>query len=223
MPLLTLHACRFGFKDKALDRIGNSVDGGTSLSGFTDQIETTGGGYWQLTLSNGSTREAGTGADWRGLAEYLTGYRSVDVLICDRLFQPNPVGVHRHDLGVLTDGSEYAAASPYTASAGAVLRATTLKIASSIYGRPIRPGNLFSINHPTWGWRTYRIATAAADGTVTFGPPLREAIPAGTALDFDNPRCRMYAPQPIAAPVNLGRFISCALTLVEDMRPPVTP
>ena len=223
MALRTLHPCRFQFEDHEFRRVGNVVDGGTSLAGISDSIETTGGGYRQLILGNGEVDgidDRATANAWLGLCEYLTAGRAVDVLICNRLFQPNQLGVHRHDLGVLTDGSEYTTSPSYSVAANVALRATLLRIVTDKYALPIEPGNLFAINHPSWGWRTYRIATADPDGTITFGTPLREAVAAGTLLDFENPRCRMYAPEPPTAPTNLGRTIACALTLVEDMRSP---
>ena len=145
--MTTLHTCRFLFTNRTFDRIGTAIDGGASLSGYSDQIETSGGGWWQYTLASGLTRDAATGAEWRAVAEYVAGFRAVDVLVCERWFQPNPVGVHRIDLGALTDGTEYAVTTPYTSVGAASLRATSLQIASSPYGLPVRPGNIFAVQH----------------------------------------------------------------------------
>lgn len=216
----TLHLCRFNFQDQDIRRVGQTTDGGTSLSGISDTIEVDGGGYWRADFTNGRTRERDTGLAWRAITDLLDGgATAVDLLLCERQFQPRAGAVHIPELAILSDGSAFVdPQSAYTA-APAPLRATTLTITGSAYAQPIDAGVLFAVNHPTWGWRTYRIV--ALDGiTATIRPPLREAITAATPADFDYPRCRMRLAQATGNPTNIGRFTSCALSFVEDMRRP---
>jgi hypothetical protein len=222
--LRTLHLCQFNFLDKDFRRVGNVVDGGTSLSGFNDKIETDGGGYWQLDCTNGKTLDRQQGLAWRAITEALDGgATAVNVYICERLFQP--VGalttVPHSDGAPFSDGSEYVSSgADYTATADAALRATSITI-DGISEKPLIGGELFSIQHPNWGWRAYRIIGIDGD-TITFRPPLREAIEAGTPLEFDSPRCQMRLAAATSNPTNIGKYTSCSISLVEDMRKPAS-
>lgn len=222
--LRTLHLCQFQFKDVDIRRVGNSIDGGTSLSGVSDPIEADGGGYWKADWTNGNVRDATGGLAWRQVSDVLTGgIVAVNVLLCERLFQPTFAAKHLPQQPTpFSDGSELVTSGAYTASA-ALLRATSLKIASGPYAQPLSPGMLVSIQHPTWGWRAYRIQDLASDGTATIRPPLREAVAAGTFLEFDWPRCQMHVPVgfQVSNATNIGRYMpNLSLSFVEDMRLP---
>ena len=224
MALRTLHLCQFQFKDVDIVRVGNATDGGTSLSGISDPIESDGGGYWRGQWSNGSTRDAATGLDWRLVADVLAGGTvAVNVLFCaERLFAPTLAAKHLPlQPSPFSDGSEFTTTASFTASAAA-LRATTFVITTGPYAQPIRPGMKFSVQHSVWGWRTYSLQSLAPDGTATFMPPLRQAISAGTLLEFDWVRCQMHVPTgfQVSTATNIGRYGQAALTLVEDMRKP---
>lgn len=219
----TLHLCIFQFRDLDLRRVGQITDGGTSLSGISDPIASDGGGYWRLDATNGSTRTREGGLAWRAVGDLLDGgATAVDVLLCDRFFSPAdaPALVPHSDTAPLSDGTLYQSSGAAYTAAAAPLRSTRLAIAG-IAQRPLIGGETFSITHPRWGNRAYRIIGIDGD-TITIRPPLREAIEAGTELDFDTPRCRMHlAPGfTISNATNIGRYGACALSLVEDMRKP---
>lgn len=215
-----VHLCRFQFRDVDFRRVGSTTDGGTSLSGISEPIETDGGGYWRGDFTNGSTRTAADGLAWRALIEgFDNGASPADIVICDTFFQPtNWQHGHNYDPGapdaLPTSGNTYTAGA-------APLRSTSITINCPDPSQ-VQEGQVFAIQHPTWGWRTYRIILGGWDGaTAKIRPPLREAIPAGTPLEFYSPRCRMrYVPQDAQSPTNNGKFITCNLTLVEDMRKP---
>lgn len=213
----TIHLCIFNFKDQDIRRTGNVLDGGTSLSGLKDEIETDGGGYWQVDASNGSTRDAASGLAWREVSDIDRG-EPVNVMFCEKLFQPIEPRVNPCPNQIVADDAPDKGAN-YVAGAAA-LRSTTIAV-TGIAERPLKPGMIFSIRHPNWGWRTYRIRSVDG-GTLTFRPPLREAVAANTSLEFDNPRCQMVLGSAPSNPTNLGRYTSCAISLVEDMRPPRT-
>lgn len=104
--------------------------------------------------------------------------------------------------------------------APAPLRATTLTVAIS--GFPFEADrHHFSIDHPTRGKRLYRVtgATLLADGlqTITFRPPLREAV-SDELLDRTNPGCvmRMTNPDDFLTPVDLTQTATMSPTWVES-------
>ena len=224
MALRTFHPCAFNFRTTDIRRTGNVIDGGTSLSGFRDDIETTGGGFLQADFTNGFTRDKATGNAWRALTD-MDGGEAVVVLLCsERLFQPvaSFARVPHSDATPFSDGSLYDSGSSgtYAVAAYAVERATSLTLgvgqAANLIG-----GELFSIQHPAWGWRAYRIRSVIGD-TITFRTPLREAVAAGTALEFDRPRCQMRKIGSTSNPTEFGKFGSCGISFGEDMRPPAS-
>jgi len=222
MPALrTFHPCAFQFKTTDIRRVGNVLDGGTALDGTSDQTETDGGGYLQADFTNGFTRDKAGGNAWRAINDMDAGEPIIVLLCAERLFQP--VGglrkVPHSDATPFSDDTLYASGgADYETAAPAALRATTLQItgASEL---PLIGGELFSILHPNWGWRAYRIRSVEG-GTITFRPPLREAVAAGTALEFDTPRCQMRRVGAASNQTSNGRFTSCAISFAEDMRPP---
>ena len=224
MALRIFHPCAFGFRTTDIRRVGNVVDGGTSLSGFQDEIETTGGGHLQADFTNGFTRDKLTGNAWRALAD-MDGDEAVVVMLCaERLFQP--VGafasVPHSDATPFSDGSEYDSGSSgtYVLASGAALRATTMSLSTG-QAAALIGGEIFSIEHPNWGWRAYRVRSVAGD-TITFRTPLREAVTAGTALEFDRPRCQMRKISTTSNATEFGKFGQCAISFGEDMRPPAS-
>jgi hypothetical protein len=222
LPLRVFHPCEFNFDDVDLRRLGNVVDGGTSLSGFNDTIETDGGGFWRADFTNGEAMDRDTGLRWRALTDAMDGGSTpVIVLFCsERHFQPLHDRVGASPNTPIDDTAPDKGAA-FTASEAAALRATTLKMSGNSE-REIIGGELFSIEHATWGWRAYRIGPdgMAEDGTISFRPPLREAIEADTPLEFDNPRCQMRAAAATSNPTNIGRFTACSIAFAEDMRKP---
>lgn len=219
----TLHLCQFGFTKTDIRRVGNVVDGGTALSGITDQIEADGGGYLQADFSEGMARTKTAGNAWRVITD-ADASDAFNVLLCaERRFQP--VGaistVTHSDDTTFDDSTEYVSGdADYVTTAAAALRATSLTI-SGVSSKPLIGGELFSVEHPNWGWRAYRVRSVDGD-TITFRPPLREAVDAGTALEFDTPRCQMVTATKASNPTENGRFTSCAVSFVEDMRPPAS-
>jgi hypothetical protein len=213
----TLHPCQFNFVDQDIRRVGSTTDGGTSLSGITDAIETTAGGYWMAEFTNGRTRTREQGLAWRALTDSLGDGAAINILFCERLFAPVNDTVRPpledHDRAALPSS----AGANYTA-AGAALRATTLTITGDSE-KALIGGEVFGVQHPTWGWRAYRIIEKNG-AAITTRPPLREAIAGGTVLDFDNPRCQMKLAQAASNPTSQGRYTSCNLSLIEDMRKP---
>ena len=99
------------------------------------------------------------------------------------------------------------------------LRATSGRITTD--GGVIQGGEHFSIEHPNWGHRVYRITTSeqvnSSTYDVTFRPPLREATAGSTALDFVTPSCmaQMVNPQQAEPDVEQYGYASVDVTFVE--------
>lgn len=217
------HPCAFGFLEANLERVGNITSGGVSLSGIDDKMNTDGGGFWRYDLSEGKTISRESGLAWRALKEGMDGgATAVIVRLCgERRFQPvgARVRVPHSDATPFSDDSLYVSSGASYVTVGATaLRATSMQI-SGESEKSLLGGELFSILHPSWGWRVYRIVTIEGD-QITFRPPLREATTAGTAVEFDEIRCQMQLAASSGNPTTVGKYTSCAMTFVEDMRKP---
>lgn len=207
------HPCQFSFDDQDIRREGMTASGGRSLSGYEDVIRTDGGGFIVAEFTNGETWEREDTLAWRALTDGMDGGAiPVVVHFCDRLHQP--IG-DAYTVPGTTYATKGAQASATTAAA---LRATSLRLAI-VSEKPLVGGEWFTIVHPTWGERAYRIIDIQGD-TIQIRPPLREAIAAGTPLDFDDPRCRMRLSGAPSNATNIGRFQAVAARFVEDMRTP---
>lgn len=222
----TFHPCAFHFKTTNIRRVGNILDGGSSIDGTSNETETDGGGYLLADFSDGFTNTKQTGNAWRALTDMDAGEKVIVMLCAERRFQP--VGavqkVTHDDSTPFDDGTLYTSpGAQYETTADAALRATSLTI-SGASELALIGGELFSIQHPNWGWRAYRVRSVDPqdDGLIliTFRTPLREAVTAGTPLEFDTPRCQMALAAKVDNTTDLGRTGTCAISFKEDMSPP---
>lgn len=236
MALRILHLCQFHFETQDIRVVGSEVDGGTSLSGITDVVQTDGGGYWQADFGDADFggRDEGERAEtlaWRALNAGLAGGQAAVVRFCDRWHQPvgDLATVPHSDDASFSDESLYASAGA-TARVLAVvngqlggLNATILDIALASE-RPLIGGERFSYTGANgWGARAAEIASIEdipGGKRITFQPPIRGGIAVGDPLDFDDPRCVMRR---TSAPINalsMGLWSSASISFVEDMRDP---
>jgi len=237
MPARVLHLCKFNFADQDIRVVNAETDGGTSISGLSDRIQSDGGGFWQADFTNA---DFGGPADedravvlaWRSIQAGLAGGVAAVVRFCDRHHQPvyGTYQAPRFQPPPLTDESEYvsigAEASVIAVRNGQTggLNATIMDIAIASE-RPLIGGERFTYIHPVWGERCAEIITvdAVAGGKrIQFQPPIRGGIAPGDALDFNDPRCRMVRISQPTNALNQGVWATASLTMVEDMRPPVT-
>ncbi|MET3991679.1 hypothetical protein ABID65_003319 [Bradyrhizobium sp. S3.9.2] len=200
---------------------GVAVAGGQANAGLVPGLtRSDGGGYWtcrmlDVSLSGrqgiqdrGRDRQRISTLLWRAVRQICDGgVVSIIVPRNDALYRPWPAGVpHKagfdlpHDDGSsFSDGTGYYQPIIDITCAAATLRATSLDI-TIVYAGELMGGESFSINHENVGWRLYEIATVDQvddnSATITFNPPLREAVPDGTVLEFDRPRCLMRLVQP---------------------------
>lgn len=188
------------------------IEGGKSLSGVSTVVDMTGGGlvavkYADIGLGNldGSNLRY-----WSRLSAILTGgVRSIIVpLLTDFMVQTYTVGGGLSEAAVVSfsDGALFSDGSSFSqliinaiCAVDAPLNAGTIVI-NMIAGFSLEGGEWFSIEHPTRLSRAYCITDVdgvvsqnANVGTFTVGirPPLREAVPAGSKINFVRPRCLM--------------------------------
>lgn len=174
-----------------------TLAGPSSVSGVT-QVSASDAGIWKATFADIIIK--------RGTASVLA-FRAISTMLEGRL---NPILVPRccayqpfdpdwgrvlqkvphSDTSPFSDGGLYRSrAIDIRLTSNIPLRGTTANIALIAAGQ-LQPGQDFSI-----GERMYRIRTVQMTGantaTITFRPPAREAVAAGTEMEFDRPVCRM--------------------------------
>lgn len=189
----TFPTALFGFKSQDVDIERQILSGSTSLSGETDVVATDGGGRVYAEFGEGDLIDRDKVLAWRALITMLEGgVTQMVVPFCDLRHQPYG-GEHTATYGDGTthsDGTPFSGGGPFAETTGAAaLRATSLQFNGG-FSRPLIGGEWFTITHPTKGERAYRVRTVVG-GTLSFRPPLREAVGAGVSLDFANPRCVM--------------------------------
>lgn len=162
---------------------------------------------------------------WRALAAQVEG-RTTPILlpVYDR-DRNRPLGVAagvatgHGDGSTFGDGSSYASNRAQFLAAAAVARGAIRMTATKILGTALEPGQHFSV-----GYRLYRIkaieAVAGADTTFTFWPPAREAIIAGSEMEFDAPVCkvRLTDDRGLDLDPELGRHAFPTVSFMEDVR-----
>lgn len=183
----------FGFKSQDVNIERQTLSGGRALSGAQDVVSTDGGGRVYAEFGEGDLIDRNKVLAWRAQLTMLEeGATEMVVPFCDIRHQPFG-GEHTVTYG---DGATHSDGTPFTGggafaetTAYAPLRAIALQF-NGVFSQPVIGGEWFTILHPTKGPRAYRVRTVSG-GQITFRPPLREAAPAGTLLDFANPRCLM--------------------------------
>jgi hypothetical protein len=235
MALRVLHLCQFHFDNQDIRVVGSEVDGGTSLSGIQDVVETSGGGYWQGDWSDAdfggrSEDERAETLAWRAVNAGLSGGRRVVVPFCDRWHQPvlDRATVPHSDGTPFSDGTEYESGGATSTVLAVVngqtggLNCTILDIAITSE-RALIGGERFTYVHPTWLERCAEIGSVediSGGKRISFHPPIRGGIDVGDALDFDDPRCVMRRVSEPTNALNMGLWSSASITMVEDMRDP---
>ena len=198
---------------------GVAKTGGASIAGIVQAVRVDGGGYWGAELREISLQRADQIRAWRAWEVLLDGGAQPVVLeMCDPRQRPDVIigGVAakahkvKHSDGTpFSDGKGYASV-PIDAltAASATLRATTLDL--TIPNVSLRGGEHFSIEHATKSHRLYRVRTVEDLGggvqRITFRPPLREATPSGTRVEFNNPRCVMRVIDGDQMPLEIEEF-----------------
>lgn len=207
----------FGFQSKEANIERQTLKGGTALSGEQDVVSTDGGGRVFVEFAGGPLVDRSVNLAWRALQTLLEeGVTRVVVPFCDA--RHTPYG-KRHRVPH-SDGTPFSDDTLYVGGEGsaetiepAALRATSVRLSLALE-QPLIGGEWFAIEHPNKGWRAYRIGAIDGDA-VSFRPPLREAVPAGTHVEFADPRCLMVQDGATSSRVDYGRLGDAAIRFVE--------
>jgi len=188
-----------------------TIQGGLPTLGPAKTSGTDGGGLWVCEMSG----------IWLRKREQIKAARALDVILdgglnkivvgsCESAFAP---WAKRGEPVPHSNGSPFSGATFYAGVSpggrlieAAPLRATTLRIALPS-GVKLDGGEVISIRHPVHGERRYGIGRIGEDGVVAIRPPLREAVTAGTKVDFISGACvmRLANPSEFFEPIRLSR------------------
>ncbi|HLP67944.1 MAG TPA: hypothetical protein VK181_10540 [Rhizobium sp.] len=193
-----------------------ATEGGRNFEEETISMAIGGGGHVVATYEDCfiQTREQHEYATW--LSSYLTGsFRFINVPLKTDWMGPFPIldrwpvpivsGITHSDGSTFSDGSGYSQATVFgVTTASATVGAGILSMRVYDAARDLRWSDWFSINHATKGWRAYSywsVISKSAEGTETVSgasrtyrdyqlaitPELREAVAAGTRVEFARP------------------------------------
>lgn len=222
---------------------GVAATPGVTAQSVATIVRSDGGGFWSCSMADVSLSGPGLGRQrqrvatllWRAVRQVCDGgVNAIVVPRNDALMRPWPAGmaqgadpIPHSDGSLFSDGSGYyQSIIDVVADTAADLRATSLDI-KIIHCGELLGGESFSIPHETMGWRLYEIATVvyedATHATITFMPPLREAVLAGVELEFDRPRCvmRLASPSSMNLSVAPWTFNSASVDFVETFVVPM--
>lgn len=211
--------------------VGQSASGGRTLSGAVPRVRIDGGGLWMATLADLQVSTPDQVRTYRALEAILDGGATPVVLSRrDLQFYPAPVdafGVRVtsfadapcDDGAFCDDGTGFVTGTVDATAAAAALRATSLTVTINV-GSALRGGEVFSIEHDTYSHRMYTVASVVGSA-VTIRPPLREAITAGTRLEFDYPKCVMQLANSseMDLPLELRTYGQTTVKFIESFPP----
>ena len=208
-------------RDVEWSPIAQTRGGGQSLSGLAQLTRLDGGGFWMCRYIQVPTPTPSAIEAHAALEARLDGGAAPIIV-------PRPITPKRMEDATFSDGATFADRSDFTAPScivtaaeAAALRATTLRVTVSAG----ELGAYFTIEHPTMGPRYYAIGRRAlVSGTtydLTIRTPLREAVSAGEALDFDTPRCvmRLADPESMKLKLDFNRWGFFSPLFVEHLFP----
>jgi len=210
MTILEYDLCKLTPSEVSMDVVGVSIEGGRSLSGVTQAIDYSGGGFIAATYGGINIGSRSQHLYWSRLGANLNG--SVTPIIVplwtDYIAPRNAIGtlpgevegraVPHSDDTFFADGTGYRhRIADATLGAVGAVNAAQIIITMPI-GFTLEGGEWFAIQHPIRNWRAYRIkevvSVAGLAYTCIIGPPLREAVTAGQGVIFTRPKCLMRLP-----------------------------
>ncbi|MBN9007236.1 MAG: hypothetical protein J0H40_17700 [Rhizobiales bacterium] len=196
--------------------VGNTTTAGIS-TGASEDTRSDGGGFWSASLNNIEFLHRNDTLVWRAIRQQCNG-GVVPIIVCRRDIEwiPLPAGqslisnIPHSDGSLFDDGSGYTQSVIDVVTSGAApLRATSL-VLKQLNCADLQGGESFSIQHESFGWRLYEIGSVDKIDdlftSVTFNPPLREAVPDGTQVEFDAPRCTMKLVDSSSMDLNIKSF-----------------
>lgn len=222
MPLPIFPAHLFRPKTVSARVVQRVISGGQALNGEEDVIATDGGGRWRIEFSEIELHTPAQHRAWDAWQSYLQQGAVqclVPLLTISTAPRPQqwdrPMPVSRLIANDPVFPTTVGYAKPQIEAAvlaAAPLRATTLLIGIAM-GSSIAGGEAFSI-----GERAYRIIMPVAGGH-RIEPPLRDAVTAGSAVEFDWPVVRAVSSpgDDFSGSISRGRFGTKQITFVESV------
>lgn len=216
---------------------GNIISGGQTAAGAFTRISMDGGGVWQMQYDGIALRTREHILMGRAVERIADGGVTPLIMpMCDTRYAPvitlNGVPVSETDPLPHSDDAFFSDDSGYAQSLGAVaftgaaaLHATEFPVEIvDGYDLTLDAGQYFSLIHPTQGKRLYSIiGVQDVDDTImlTIRPPLREAVDAGTTLDFRDLGCVMVlqSPADMDMTLSLRRTASWSVKAIEYIYP----
>ena len=211
LPIITLDLSKSPLVEMSMpDIVGASISGGRSLSGGSNSIDVSGGGYVGIKYAK---IELGNATDvnfkyWAGLRAQING-TSRPVIVPFFVDRTNPTTTGSVPLVPFSfsDSTNYSDGTTHTdvLSPPLIIGAVAGNASTMVFKFPVidglAPGMWFDQLHATKNYRAYVItdilAASAPDAsgnvtyTVAFKPPNREASASGSPLNFIRPRCLM--------------------------------
>lgn len=208
-------------RNLTLDIASRSLAAPSSVSGVS-QVVSSDAGIWKVTYDAVPVFDEQRVKAWRAIANLLEGRLGSILVPITQFYQPVPAGseplyqpVPHSDDSFFDDDTGYVGRVIDVVTVGSMaLRAVSGTVAVNYAGQ-IEPGQHFSV-----GERLYRVRSFNPDtGAITFRPPLRESVPSGTNLEFDDPVCRMRlaTDSEMDLPLDLGRFSFPSVNFIEDL------
>ncbi len=202
--------------------------GPTSFSGKRQNVASD-AGYWVATLSDFPVVTRDQILEWRGIiADLQGGLEDLIIGPFDHFRAPvhsglPPVmtGIPHSDGSPFSDGAGYRQSSiKVILTSSLALRATSAVLTIEAAG-PLRRGMLFTIwtgPRPSMYIITKEPEISGNRATIKFLPPLRAAAPAGTEVDFADPKLVMNLASPDSGelPLDMGRWSRPSIELEES-------
>jgi hypothetical protein len=204
-----------------------NISGPVSGSGAADVISGD-AGFWRASYGSVVVTTHDRVLTWRAISAKLRG-RLFPILVpfCG-MYQPFPLDalgkpvftsvVPHSDGSYFSDGSGYlSGVIRVTLDTALPVRAVGGNVTVEVSG-VIQPGHVFS-----FGERMYEIIdvdySTDTTATITWQPPLREAVPAGAELNFDKPICRMRlaSDAEMQLPLDMNKRGFPTVNFVEDL------
>lgn len=189
-------------REISTDIVGSSFSGGRSISGISHSLDYSGGGMWMVNYGRVQLFTPASHRAWSAAqAEFNGGVNPVNILVPSRYINPFPATTPMSEPTIDAIPAEIKAKM----GDGASQFSTSISV-RILEGTALLAGHFFSINHPTMGWRMYRVIrvndstdspttdTDAILYDIDIRPPLREDTGENTVLEFDWPRFIAHLP-----------------------------
>lgn len=181
--------------------IGSDETGGAALSGPGQVVDWSAGGFWVFELDGLQLWEPDHFRLYRSILMACRGGGEIDVPIIDDPQRPFPEGmtdsgpVPFSDASTFSDGTGFLGEDLQFTVEESAQEGDVVMVLRRTIGAPLRGGEYKTLVHAAAGPRAYCIETVGEEDVagvfeVAFGAPLREDVTAGTAVDFQRPRCR---------------------------------